>query len=128
MRLVMHLFAIPFGWRQRKAMASRANVSQEDFISALARNPFEREVAELLWLPLRDQASVPDFRPLPDDSLEKMYGIAEEELDEDILLSLMDRFRIAVPGTNQVKEFGAVESPRDVMRFIAFAREQASAS
>lgn len=117
------IFQLPFSWRQRRAMETRTAITRDAFVNAAARTPFEAEVAAEVWQRLRHEAVTDDFRPLPSDNLGELYGIAEEELDEDLILSLISQFGVRVPHQNVIDAFGPVETAEDVVRFISYLRD-----
>lgn len=118
MGMLTWLLQLPFSRRQRIAMKLRGEVSLEGFLNDISGSPFEREVALSVWHYLRSESVEPDFKPLADDSLIHLYGIAEEELDEDLILSLLSKHGIPIPDPETITAFGPVSTPRDVVRFL----------
>ncbi|HEX8258479.1 MAG TPA: hypothetical protein VF589_12685 [Allosphingosinicella sp.] len=124
MGMLSWLLQLPFSRRQRIAMKLRGEVSLESFLNDISESPFEREVALSLWHHLRSQSVEPDFKPSPGDSLIHIYGIAEEELDEDLILSLLSKHGIPIPDPESITSFGPVSTPRDVVRFLAHLKRE----
>src|SRR5688572_24881227 len=120
--VLLDLVQFPFRRRQKAARKERHEVTRIDFVDQLAATPAERQAADLLWDLLVETAVVEDFRPLPDDSLPKLYGLAEEDLDEDVILSIVQAMNLSPPSPASLHEIGTMETPRDVMRLIRAAR------
>jgi len=115
----------PFRKRQERLMLNRAHANRDIFIDH-ANDDFERCVAIKLWDHLRGWA-IPNFQPQIDDDLLKVYGIAEEELDEDILINYMKIFEISVPSKSSVYNFGPINTPLGIIRFLSMARNEEKA-
>ena len=80
--------------------------------------------AAFVWNTLQDFVVVPSFTPHPTDSLEAVFGIAEEELDEDMILTLLADLGISIPDQEDVSSFGVIDTPLQVALFIARCRER----
>jgi len=112
----------PFSSRQRRAMQGRAGFERDAFVEDIASGAFEREIAEELWDHLMEFVCVDAFQPHPDDELGYVYGIDEEELDEDLLLKLLTDHGIPIPSAEQVRPFGPVSTPRKAVKFLSACR------
>jgi acyl-homoserine lactone acylase PvdQ len=91
--------------RQQKLIRLRGEVTAQSF-SAMFTDERERMVARMVWDHLRREAVVPDFRPHPDDRLLTVYGIAEEELDEDLILQVLRDLGAPTPRQASADAFG----------------------
>jgi hypothetical protein len=118
MRLLSNILQLPFPRRQKKAMETRSGIKREDFTNQLAQTDLEYKAASWLWDHLRKEATVDDFRPMPDDDLEYLYGIAEEELDIDLLSNLAHKLDLRLPTSDEVASYGPVRRPRDVINLF----------
>lgn len=123
MGVFLSIVQFPFRQRQRRARAQRGWVTSDVFCQALGIRPDERPIAESIWDLLVEAAVIDDFRPLPDDSFLHMYGLAEEDLDEDIILKLLTRFGLAPPKDHVVDEVGEIASPIELMQLIRIANQ-----
>jgi hypothetical protein len=119
---LLDLVQFPFRRRQKAARKERDGVTRKGFVEQLAAAPAEKRAAGLLWDLLVEAAVVDDFRPLPDDGLLELYGLAEEELDEDLILPILQAMELPPPCPATLSEIGEVKTPRDVMRLIRAAR------
>jgi len=112
-----------FPWRRRQKLArkNRNGVTKEDFVAALAADPEERRAASLLWDLLVEAAVIEDFRPLPDDDFLRLYGLAEEDLEEDIILKVLEAAARAVPPPATVRELGEISTPARLLALVRAA-------
>lgn len=93
----------PFRQRQKLALKARQEVSKCDFIAGVSGTDLEKRAAGLLWYLLVNAAMIDDFRLLPDDSLYHMYGLAEDDLDEDIILFIIRELGLRYPTLQLLK-------------------------
>ena len=78
-----------------------------------------QQIAEFLWNHLRDFSLVENFRPDANDDFLSIYGIADEELDDDIIASQLMKFGFDVDLADAFSnEFDPIKTPLDVARFI----------
>jgi hypothetical protein len=63
-----------------------------------------------------------NFTPYPEDNLHSVYGIAEEELDEDIILCLFEEMKIPLPSRDFLAVFGAVDTPLKIAQLVSSSR------
>ena len=89
--IVQRLLALPFSARQRTLAKSRPAMSYSDFVASITRSGGNADAAGLVYSKLQDWVYHDGFTPYPDDSLSSVFGIAEEELDEDIILDALVR-------------------------------------
>jgi hypothetical protein len=82
------------------------------------------DAAIAVWSRLRDWRYDENFTPYPKDSLGSVYGIAEEEKDEDLILSILKELDVPIPSQEAINDFGEVETPLQIARFVAFCRKR----
>lgn len=116
---VLDILQFPIRGRQKRARRDREGVTKEAFVSALGQHDQTKKAASLLWDLLAEAAVVPDFRPLPDDKLRWMYGLAEEDLDEDIILRIFQELKLTVPSADAIEATGEIRTPRDVIKLVS---------
>lgn len=113
---------LPFSWRQSRARAVREDMTQHKFVSALASDDLEERAAGLLWEKLVEAAVISDFRPKPDDNFLRIYGLAEEDLDEDIVMAILIQLGFGVPRPAVIEQAGEIASPREFMQLVRLTR------
>jgi hypothetical protein len=118
MRPLDFVVQLPFSWRQRRARALRDEMTRERFVAELASGDAEELAARLLWDKLVDIAVVPDFRPSPDDNFLYIYGLADEDLDDDLILRILTTLKRNPPPPPLVRRIGPISSPRDFMKLM----------
>ena len=79
----------------------------------------DRDAAIAVWEELKDSTHGNGFTPAPSDSLSSLFGIAEEELDEDLILAILQKLNVPIPDQEFVSAFGVVDTPLQVARFVA---------
>lgn len=116
----LYRFIAPFRSRlQRRLREERLDIDVGTFKRSLETDGRSTEMAELLWQTLRAEAFVPDFRPEPDDSLSKVYGMGPEEVRDDLLEPLMARLELNVDRIDfRDFDFASIQSPRDAVKFM----------
>ena len=67
--------------------------------------------AGIIWTHLEAWGLEPGFTPYPDDDLQAVFGIAEEELEIDLLGNLITRLSLPQPTTEMLREFGPLDTP-----------------
>jgi hypothetical protein len=120
--MVQKFLALPFSARQSALARKRPPLSYSDFVSSITRLDGDQEAASLIYSKLQDWVYHEDFTPYPDDSLSSVFGIAEEELDEDIILDLFVKLGLSTPSQQVVEAFGLIDTATSVARLVAFAR------
>jgi hypothetical protein len=116
------LLGQPFSGRQKRLAESRPAMCEADFVSSIEQRNGDGQAARAIWQKLRDWCYDPSFAPGPEDDLEYVFGIAEEELDEDIILDIFKALRLEVPGEAEVKAFGDVDTPLRIAQLVAQSR------
>jgi len=110
---------MPFSLRQRRLSSIRSAITKDEFISMLTSTPSASTIAGMLWDKLNDVKVHDDFTPYPDDDLSQVYGLSDEDLDEDVILFILHSVKREVPSKEAIARFGPVRTPRDIVRFIA---------
>lgn len=113
---------MPFRLRQKRLAKEREPLTESDFVASIANAGGDPEAARLVHQELQGWLYAEGFTPYPSDDLERIYGIAEEELDEDLILGVFKQIGLQPPNSEAVKVFGKVQTPLDVARFVKVAR------
>ncbi len=117
----------PLSSKQRSLAASRPPMSKEQFVDAVASTDLGHSAADMLWEKLAEATVYGQFTPYPDDDLLKVFGLAEEDLDEDVILEIITATGSVVPDRNQLKKFGPVNTPADIVKLIEMSNAGNSA-
>lgn len=121
--ILKSLTAFPFNRRQQKIARSRKPMDREEFVLEATKGGGHAAAAEILWNKIGEFIAYDEFSPDPEDNLEYVFGIAEEELDEDIILDILTQLNIPVPDRKMVSSFGKVDTPRRIAEFVAACRK-----
>jgi hypothetical protein len=119
------LLGMPFSLRQKRLARRRPALTEMEFVTQVTEQGGDSTASVALWRMLRDWIYVPEFTPYPNDSLGSVFGIAEEELDEDLILGILRELELAVPSSQTILDFGAVDTPLRVAVLVALCRKQA---
>lgn len=115
----------PWAARQRRLAASRPALSQDEFVTRIQERGGDSEAASLIWTHLHEWGLEESFTPYPTDDLLSVFGIAEDELDTDLIAAILTRFDLPLPTTELLKEFGDVGTPLQVARLVSEMRRRA---
>ncbi|HXC74279.1 MAG TPA: hypothetical protein VN640_06320 [Sphingomicrobium sp.] len=128
--LVQRILAFPFSGRQSALSKSRPSLSASDFVGLIRDSGGDVEAAKIIHSKLQDWIYHQSFTPYPGDSLASVFGIAEEELDEDLILDVFSILELATPSEPELKAFGVIDTATDIARLVALTRsiEQPSAT
>lgn len=124
MSFFQQILAMPFSLRQKRLAKEREPLSESDFVARTVDAGGDQEAALLIHEKLQGWLYAEGFTPYPEDDLERVYGIAEEELDEDLILDILKQIGVQPPGKDLVKAFGEVRTPIDAARLIKAARAE----
>ncbi len=113
-----NLLEQPFAGRQRRLMLERETYSKSDFVRHFG---VEADIAEEVWNTLSREAVVEGFKPMPQDHLIEVFGLADEDLD-DLVLGLLQRFGCRIPTPPETAEMPPVRNVGDVVAFIGGMR------
>jgi hypothetical protein len=94
------LFELPLVLRQRRLASGRARMTKEEFVCETASTELRELAAAIVWDKLSGLKAYGEFSPYPSDSLLNVFGLAEEDLDVDIIMDILKRLsRIKRPLT-----------------------------
>ena len=62
--------------------------------------------------------------PYPDDSSEHVYGLVDEDVDEDLVLRFLTECELPIPDRDFTEQFGVVDSPRRIVQFLNACRRR----
>jgi hypothetical protein len=124
--MIRVLWGLPFSYRQRKLARGRDRIDKLEFIRRILAGGGDEQAGALLWDVLVSDWVVEGFTPYPEDSLGGVYGLAEEDLDEDLILRILREERIPVPGRHFVQSFGVIDSPLRLAQFVSECRKRGS--
>lgn len=100
-------------------------MSEQEFVDRTASSEIGKSAASMVWEKLRDVAIVDIFISYPDDDLLRTYGLADEDLDEDIILEILKALNRTVPGEDALHMIGPIELPVDIVRLVESQPERA---
>ena len=120
--IVQKFLALPFSFRQSTLARKRHPISYSDFVSFVIQADGDAQAADLIFSKLQDWIYNEGFTAHPEDSLGMVFGIAEEELDEDIIFEMLVKLNIPIPTQQEVLAFGPIDSAVEVAQFVSFAR------
>lgn len=117
------IMALPFSWRQRALAKQRDPISASEFAKKISSEGGDAEAALEIYANLLDWVYFSEFTPYPDDSLGEVYGIAEEELDEELILALLQKMGLVPPSAEVLQSFGAIDTPIRVAQLVRQVRD-----
>ena len=120
--LVQFILALPISLRQKNLAKVRPPMNETEFVAEVIKMGGDEEAALLIHRELCDWVCAKGFTPYPDDNLLRIYGMADEELDEDLILDMLERFGLPIPDQELIDDFGAMDTPTDVARLIKVMR------
>lgn len=122
MGVTRNIFGLPFSLRQWKLARSRPSLSREEFVGRVKQGGGDEVAAGYVFDALKEWIYPNNFTPYPSDSLQRVYGITEEELDEDMILRMFRAFGIPVPDKQTIDKFGEVDTPTRIAQLVSMAR------
>jgi hypothetical protein len=121
--MLRFLFALPFSYRQKKLTASRSPIDKEQFVSRISAAGGDERAAAIVWDTLLAGWVIEGFTPYPDDSLRRVYGVADEELDDDLIARTLEELHLPIPDRDVVERFGIIDSPCRVAQLVSECRQ-----
>jgi hypothetical protein len=121
MKALRFIAQLPFSRRQRHALQSRDGVTRDHFVSELAADDIEASAAGLLWDKLVQAAVISDFRPMTDDNFLHLYGLADEDLDDDLISEILIKLNLPLPSATDLSLIGNIDTPKDFMKLVHLA-------
>jgi hypothetical protein len=119
------LLGFPFTLRQKRLAQQRKPFDEREFIEEIANSHGDPAAAALLWAHLQDWVYAKGFTPYPTDDLGAVFGIAEEELDEDLVLGMFQSLNVPLPSKEFLEGFGPVTTPLSLAKLVTLCREGA---
>jgi hypothetical protein len=119
---LQRLLALPFSARQRKLAQARTAIDVDAFVKLIGENGGDRAAAGFLWNLLSDSVFAKGFTPYPQDSFEVVYGLADEDKDDDVIRAAFEHLSISLPDKNTINAFGKIDSALSVAKFVALCR------
>ena len=104
---------------QERLASSRPIISKEQFVDALVSTGARADVSECIWELVASSVLFKGFSPYPDDSLLYTLGIAEEELEIDMISDTCRALALQLPSQDLIDQFGPIETPRHVALLIS---------
>jgi hypothetical protein len=120
--MIKYLFGLPFSRRQKKLAADRMPMTKAAFVADIVASGGDSQAASLVWDRLAAWRIVESFTPYPDDSLSRVFGIADEELDDDLIVRMFEELNLILPEQKPVREFGVIDSARRAAQFVSLCR------
>lgn len=117
--IINRIFGWPHFGRQRRLVAKREAYSKTEFIDFFRERGVKEAIADATWTALVQAAVVSDFKPLPDDNLLEVFGLADDDLDEDIVLQLLQDTSAAIPTPAELSVLPPIETVSDLVQLIA---------
>jgi hypothetical protein len=122
------LLELPLVLRQRRLSSERPQMTRDQFVRETASTELGKLAAAQLWDKLSALKVHGAFTPHPSDSLLNVYGLAEEDLDVDIIMGILKKLSCAVPDQVTVDAIGAINTPADVVRFVEVSCSRSDSS
>lgn len=120
---IQFLLSMPFSLRQRKLQRKRQSVDRSEFVAIVERQGGDREAAGWIWDRLRADCSIDDFSPRPADEFGWVFGVRDEDLDEDFVLGVFKDAQLRPPTTAEAAQFGPIDTPLRLAQFVANSRK-----
>lgn len=112
------LIVSPLARRQRKLALGRQSLTELDFVNQVSSNALGRAAASLLLRKLTERVFCEEFSPYPNDDLLLTYGLAEEDLDIDVVLDIIKTVKCPMPSREVLASIGPITTPHDIIRLI----------
>ena len=119
MRTIGSWLRFHLGYRQRRLARERKPMSKTDFVEDIASTGGLPEAAERVWDAIDDFGTEPGFSLYPDDDLLRIIGIAEEDLEDDVIIKTCNDLGLSIPSQELVDRLGTINTPRDVVRLVS---------
>lgn len=97
-------------------------MGESEFVQRIGAEGGDEQAGCLIYTKLLDWIYVTGFTPYPEDNLCHIYGIAEEERDEDMILEILQHLKMKPPSTEALGVFGAVDTPIQIARLVRQVR------
>lgn len=97
-------------------------MDESEFVQKIGAMGGDEEAAWLIRTRLLDWIYFAGFTPYPEDKLSQIYGIAEEELDEDLILGIFRHLKIEPPTAEALRAFGPINTPIQIAQLVRQVR------
>lgn len=104
-------------------MKARESYTKNNFQEQLSDAGGDSEVIEEVWAILTDHA-IDGFKPKPEDNLQYIFGLAEEDLDEDVVLKLLETCSCRIPNKSELASMKPVDTVKDLVMFVSALKPQ----
>ncbi len=118
----------PFFLRQRRLGRNREPIGKDEFVRRICNAAGDESAAALIWDFLADFILAPGFSPYPDDDLGLVFGLGEEDLDEDLICGTLTQLGLPLPTQAIIDEFGAVDTPLRVAHLAVRMAQESQVS
>jgi hypothetical protein len=120
--IIKDILGLPFSWRQRRLAKHRRALKQSEFVQQITSQGGDGPTAESLWERLKDCIYTDAFTPYPTDDLQAIFGITDEELDEDLVLAILREEKVSIPTEEILSDFGPTWTPLQVALLVKRCR------
>jgi len=124
--LLQKLFLLQFWLRQRRLSVERPVISRDGFVEQVVAAGGDASAAALIWTFLQEWLVADGFSAYPEDDLDRVFGIAEEELEVDLVCGTLKQLGLPLPNQATIDEFIAtfehINSPLRVAQLVARMR------
>jgi hypothetical protein len=107
----------PFRQRQSRLMLNRTSYTQADFVEYFQTRGVDAEVAATVWRALAGEAAVEGFTPMPQDSLQTVFGLVDDDLEE-LVLSILRHTDRRIPSRSETATMPPVRTVEDLVGFV----------
>lgn len=104
--------------RQVRLMEIDKDRTPEGFVRACAELRVDEDICREVLSALRGLAALEAFVPAAQDDLLGIFGLADEDLDDDLVLPLLSRLSCKVPTPGETAEMPPVRTVGDLVRFL----------
>lgn len=111
----------PFYFRQKRLSEVRHPYTKKEFLEYFRKFGINNEMILEVWDALIQDADFDDFRPYPEDNLLKVFGLADEDLD-DLILGILNRCKCRIPPPSETLKIAPVQTVTDLVKFVALMR------
>lgn len=112
------LVELPFSAPQHRLMRERNDYGKDDFIRSFS---VDAQISNAVWDGLSREAVVKGFKPMPTDDLQRVFGLAEEDLD-DFVLQILVQCGCRIPDSAETSAMSPVRTVGDLVAFVAGMR------
>jgi hypothetical protein len=116
--------ALPMSLRQRRLAMTRTPIGEIQFVTRIREAGGDADAASFIYQHLLDWIYVDGFTPYPDDRLGDLYGLAEEERDDDIIREIFKKLDVKLPTNEVLAAFGDVDTPAQISRLVQQALDR----